>query len=1052
MEASDSLTYTHYNEFTGLPCNCYYGRPKHMRRTASQAVRQIRNQNQKHFRSEEGQQFLNALEEYAGRHAMEPLVPWIANRYKKGDFQLRPPEGEDGPGRIMRWGRDIDRDLPGWMQWMQARQHPSRRGVNIMELDPEEVERRARELRQEIQERQTKQNWLRDYGPGGEHRHTFDPSHANDEDEEELLKQHRGWQVHQLISPEHAEAESAALGHCIGQDSQNYKRAIDQGRIQAYSLRDKDGYPKVTWHFNEDESLAHIQGKSGYPQQKWRDLISMFNEGEGLDDDDGGEGDEHGIDIGDPEIHLPDPGSVEEYMDQFHPNAELYELAEGHGTLGEDTEVIPGTPDWEDIFEDLTTNLDPARRQEFYQTVLYNSHTHGPPDPRRGPYVRGHADGLQQEVNSYKRLPDENRDFYDRQIEQEWEQAFERSHNAQGVFTQPQYDWNGRDYEWQTPWSQVNQPMFTEPPGMEEGLDPYERNRRWQQGWGQYTEPFGYETTEWRPYTAPGEPYGEVPVVRPRQANILDPIHPTLDPRVWDLPGSDRPMLKRHHKDWITREIFEVAAKMAPNPEQWLRLVLTGSLTTYQYSDTSDCDVSLFVNPNFMPEWNRGKLIGLMVSEMDGTKLPGTPFEMQDFVVAKSISPADLYQPGLRSGYDIESDTWLNPPERNRVHNVEQEFNSDYVYALESADKMERLLRYDPDRAVDFWHQIHRRRRRDEAAGKGDYSQSNIVYKFLANRGLFPEIAQASGEYIAKVATPWVVDEWDPEDSEWRAPPSPPAEDEEFHYHVAPSHWRDTILREGLNPEHSTWGITYPEAQEEGEYIGGPDKAAENAYRLWLHPSLESAQRYMGYGEGQSDWQSADVWRVNAHGLPLQYEGDDWGAHTTHHRVTPDRLSLINPDGTPRVVGPIREGRTAADPDPVWDPELLKKLEEYDRSTPEERRRRSIDRKLTTGWTPGQWGKGLYIPGNNPEVISWNTGTRSLNGGTPHHAEVGRHIGMNDGDFHERLGNRDLWLVQLNPQGVAYECCFGERLPDEYYEKSGFTRPAPPKRRENLWS
>lgn len=232
--------------------------------------------------------------------------------------------------------------------------------------------------------------------------------------------------------------------------------------------------------------------------------------------------------------------------------------------------------------------------------------------------------------------------------------------------------------------------------------------------------------------------------------SVLDPIHDTLDPRVWDDPGGPTPRLKAHHKRWIEREVYDLAKTFHPNPEKWLQLVVTGSLTTYQYSDKSDLDISLFVNPAMLPEWSRGKLIGLMVKHLDGTKLPGTPFELQDFVVGKKISPHDLYQFGLRSGYDISTGKWFIPPE-HREHNVEQEYNVDYVYALESADKMERLLRYDPQRAVDFWHQIHKRRMRDESAGKGDFSQANIVYKFLASRGLFPALSQASGEYIASI-------------------------------------------------------------------------------------------------------------------------------------------------------------------------------------------------------------------------------------------------------------------------------------------------------------
>jgi hypothetical protein len=185
---------------------------------------------------------------------------------------------------------------------------------------------------------------------------------------------------------------------------------------------------------------------------------------------------------------------------------------------------------------------------------------------------------------------------------------------------------------------------------------------------------------------------------------------------------------------------------------EWLSLVLTGSLTTYQYGPESDCDISLFVDSEFFPEWSRAEMIGEMIQHVDGTLLPGTDYPLQAYVVPKEITREDLYKPGLRSGYDLTSDSWVEPPDPTRVHDVEREYNDMYVYALQQCDKMERMLRYEPDKAVMFWHQIHQRRQRDQKAGKGDYSQSNIVYKFLANRGLFPELSEVSGEYIAKQA------------------------------------------------------------------------------------------------------------------------------------------------------------------------------------------------------------------------------------------------------------------------------------------------------------
>jgi hypothetical protein len=237
------------------------------------------------------------------------------------------------------------------------------------------------------------------------------------------------------------------------------------------------------------------------------------------------------------------------------------------------------------------------------------------------------------------------------------------------------------------------------------------------------------------------------------QGNILDEVHDTLDPTVFDDPGSSRPELKPQHRDWIVSTIHSVFGHNGyDNSAEWLDLVLTGSLTTYQYSEDSDVDVSLFVNAAVFPEWSRAELIGIVVENIDGNHLPGTTHPMQCFVVPQGITKEHLYAPGMRSGYDILTGRWLVPPEHSRSHNVPTEYNAQYVYAMEQADKMEALLNHEPEKAKLLWHQIHARRRRDMAKGKGDYALSNIVYKYLANQGLLPEIADLTGEYIAKTA------------------------------------------------------------------------------------------------------------------------------------------------------------------------------------------------------------------------------------------------------------------------------------------------------------
>lgn len=242
-------------------------------------------------------------------------------------------------------------------------------------------------------------------------------------------------------------------------------------------------------------------------------------------------------------------------------------------------------------------------------------------------------------------------------------------------------------------------------------------------------------------------------------ASILDEIHPTLPPELWEDPGAPAPNLKPEHASFLHKTVGAVLeAGGYTDSAAWLHLVLTGSLTTHQYGDSSDVDVSLFVNSDVLPEWSRAEMIGLMVGHTDGTILPGTPFPLQCYVVPAHIKEQDLYKSGLRSGYDLDHMQWIVPPDPERDHDVQSQENGFYVYALQTADKMERLIRYEPDKAVQMWRALHRRRHDDQVKGKGDFSESNIIYKFLAKRGLFAELSKLTGEHIAATKlTGWDV-------------------------------------------------------------------------------------------------------------------------------------------------------------------------------------------------------------------------------------------------------------------------------------------------------
>jgi hypothetical protein len=232
-------------------------------------------------------------------------------------------------------------------------------------------------------------------------------------------------------------------------------------------------------------------------------------------------------------------------------------------------------------------------------------------------------------------------------------------------------------------------------------------------------------------------------------SNILDDIQETLDPAVFLRSDTAMPQLRQMLRKWVRRNVYNLLTYHGWNePEKKFRLVMTGSLTTYQWSENSDFDVSLFVEYGKLPDLVRADLISLLIEHFDGVKVPGTTHVMQCYVVPPGVGQEDLYRAGLRSAYDLDTDEWIVPPEMGRAMDVKQRMPSLIAYCKIQEDKMRLLLKYDPPGAKEFWHQIHKRRMRDQKAGKGDFSESNVIMKWLLNGGLGPEISRITGERV----------------------------------------------------------------------------------------------------------------------------------------------------------------------------------------------------------------------------------------------------------------------------------------------------------------
>jgi hypothetical protein len=272
----------------------------------------------------------------------------------------------------------------------------------------------------------------------------------------------------------------------------------------------------------------------------------------------------------------------------------------------------------------------------------------------------------------------------------------------------------------------------------------------------------GYYYVQWYPLDSDVELRREEELVPegyggPRAANILDPIHDELDQTVYqDITP------RKTVQEFIKRIYYRALDKeLHVEGEKWADLYLTGSLTTYQYSPTSDADVSVFPNYDLLwkelgldPDTARKHLIQLSIEHIDGTFLPGTTHPLQFFVVPHGTMPGDLYKPGLRSAFDLHDGLWFQKPEKDRVHDIAVEYPDLFKRAEDIGDKLTQMLDAgEDDAARELWHQIHKKRQLDQQAGLGDFCEGNIVYKYLLNEGLFDRIRSELGEYIAKTAT-----------------------------------------------------------------------------------------------------------------------------------------------------------------------------------------------------------------------------------------------------------------------------------------------------------
>jgi hypothetical protein len=391
----------HHNSWTGLPCTCPF--KKTWRRAfhlAGNKLNWVLNSPDKQLNTPEGLAFKEHLKKLPEQY--EGLFPWMAHRFKKGEFRVHPngklymqsPYLGEGEGDYFdefrpdhgapsyawvephrqNWGGISKLDEAN--QWLNARQHPTRQGVNVLDSGFG-----VRQMFQKVQEHQKaleKEKLMKEglsYGkniyqfPNGWHIHDLTDTNENENP--------RG----ESIYPSDAlAAEGKAMNHCIGGNP--YTEMADNGQLEAYSLRDKKGWPHVTFTYNADGTLSECYGPNDDPvKPEYQDMLNEWADHRGMDRPHRnnavglqGQADE--------EITVPGAENAQEYYEYHHPEMEenqwsqMMDEAMNHGEVGEDTEVNRAPPDFRSIARDLQARGDEDDFRRAHETAEYNGQHH----------------------------------------------------------------------------------------------------------------------------------------------------------------------------------------------------------------------------------------------------------------------------------------------------------------------------------------------------------------------------------------------------------------------------------------------------------------------------------------------------------------------------------------------------------------------------------------------------------------------------------------------------------------------------------------------------
>lgn len=164
--------------------------------------------------------------------------------------------------------------------------------------------------------------------------------------------------------------------------------------------------------------------------------------------------------------------------------------------------------------------------------------------------------------------------------------------------------------------------------------------------------------------------------------SVLDPVHDTLAKDVWT---DDEEHVKEKHRSYILDKLYEWLDIMDVESEP-SKIAIVGSITTYQYTDTSDIDVNVVID---IDDEKRKELLKFLPNE---TLLPDTKHPVNFYISKDAESNIEKKD----SAYDLLNDKWIKRPKPSDVI-------VPYSYVLEIAKFFmdgidERIAEYERDK------------------------------------------------------------------------------------------------------------------------------------------------------------------------------------------------------------------------------------------------------------------------------------------------------------------------------------------------------------------